>query len=404
MIQQALDPVLPSPRAQAAGLDVIVHEETTGIAPAWKVLQADNHASLHNTQAWCDAWLATNPEKALFVEGRMDGSTVFLLPLSISRRRGSLVARFIASDHNNLSTGLFDPTVDLPPAALRDGLVKALKGRADLISLERMPLKWRDRISPLAYLPNSVNQNRAFQVPLFASFEETLKQVNAKRRRKKFRLQQRRLEEAGGYRVIEPESAAEKHALLDEFFRQKAERFRTQGIPDVFADAPVRAFFHALLDTPADGPDYLLRLNGLQLLAGDQPVLAITGTSRKGDHIICQFGSIREDLLPEASPGEFLFWHVIEAACRDGAAIFDFGIGDQTYKRSWCTVETTQYDVLLPVSLKGHVAAATHRALNRLKAAIKGNPALYGALQRLRRRAAGQPGTPAVSDSSPETD
>lgn len=400
MTVQALATGLPSPPAQGAVIEIVVHETIESVVPALRQLEADDHASLHDGADWCAAWLSTHPTKPLFLEGRIDGRTAFVLPLALSSRRGSWIARFVGSDYSNINTGLFDRSLSIDPEALRQALTKALKGRADLLSLERMALQWRERISPFAYLPLTENQNRAFQVPLHATFEETLKQVNAKRRRKKFRLQQRRLEEAGGYEIVEPQTASERHALLDEFFRQKAERFRTQGLPDAFGAPSVKAFFHALLDTPASPDRYMLRLYGLRLATGDRPFLAVIGTSRKGDHIICQFGSIREDLLPEASPGEFLFWHVIEAACRDGAAIFDFGIGDQAYKRSWCTIETIQYDVLLPLSLQGHLAAGLHRLLIRIKAAIKANPALYGAIQKRRSAASkgGDVADPAEAD------
>lgn len=384
MILQALPGTLPPAPLGGAAVRVVVHDDIASVEAGWRRLESDNHTSLHHGLEWCRTWLATHGGSPLVVEGLVGEKTAFLLPLVVSSRRGSRVARFIGSDQSNLNTGLFDPELSLDSSSLRDGLVRALQGRADLLSLERMALCWRERISPLAGLPHAVNQNRAFQVPLFASFEDTLKQVNAKRRRKKFRLQQRRLEEAGGYDIIQPETAAERHVLLEAFFRQKAERFRSQGLPDVFNDPAVKAFFHGLLEVPSRNGDTGLRLHGLRLKSGEQPILAITGTSRKGDHVICQFGSIREDLLADASPGEFLFWHVIEEACRDGAAIFDFGIGDQSYKRSWCTVETVHYDVLLPLSLKGQVGAGLHRVMTRAKATIKATPWLYGAIQKFR--------------------
>lgn len=383
MTLQALDDGLPAPSPSCDTIDIVLHEDRAGVAEAWGRLSDDPGASLHHSPDWCTAWLSTHGETALILEGRQAEHTIFVFPLAISRRQGSRVARFVGSAFSNINTGIFEPGATLSADDLVAALKRALRGKADLLSLERMPLQWRGRRSPLAALPFTESPNRAFQVPLHPSFEDTLKQVNAKRRRKKYRLQQRRLEEAGGYDIVEPQSVEEKHALLDEFFRQKADRFRTQGLPDVFAPASVKAFFHALIDLPTAPDRYMLRLHGLRLRNETSPILAIAGTSRKGDHVICQFGSIRDDLLPEASPGEFLFWHVIESACREGAAIFDFGIGDQSYKRSWCTIETVHYDVLIPLTAKGHVTAGIHRAVTRMKAGIKANPALYAAIQRL---------------------
>jgi CelD/BcsL family acetyltransferase involved in cellulose biosynthesis len=387
MILQALPDPLPRPDAMPApDLSVRVHERLDTVADAWRRLEGETHVSLHQGFDWCKAWLCTHPAPVLIVEGLRGSETVFILPLEIVSRQGVRTARFIASPFSNINTGLFAAELGvLDPERLQSALRAALAGRTDLLSLTNMPLHWRGRLHPFSALDPFANQNHAFQMPLFPSFEDTLRQVNAKRRRKKFRVQQRRLEEIGGYEIHSPHTTTEQHALLEEFFRQKAERFRAHGLPDVFREKAVQDFFHALLDAPGTEEDYPLRLHGLRLKGeNDGVVLAVAGLSRKGDHVICQFGSIRDDLFPETSPGEFLFWHLIEQACATGAALFDFGIGDQAYKRSWCTVETVQYDVLLPVSAKGRVAAAAHRGTVRLKAAIKQNRRLYALIQRMR--------------------
>jgi CelD/BcsL family acetyltransferase involved in cellulose biosynthesis len=85
-----------------------------------------------------------------------------------------------------------------------------------------------------------------------------------------------------------------------------------------------------------------------------------------------------------------LFWLMIERFHREGVSLFDFGIGDQIYKRSWCPTETTQHDLILPVSGIGHAAAFAQRGVTRAKAAIKANPQLYGFIQRLRARQGGR--------------
>ena len=112
--------------------------------------------------------------------------------------------------------------------------------------------------------------------------------------------------------------------------------------------------------------------------------MAIAGLSRKGDHVICQFGSIDESIAADASPGEFLFYLAIRKLCGEGVRLFDFGIGDQAYKRSWCTIETPQHDLLWPTTVAGSMAAALHRAKSGAKRLIKQNPQVYALLQRIR--------------------
>lgn len=192
----------------------------------------------------------------------------------------------------------------------------------------------------------------------------------------------------GGYSHVIAHSPQERCELLQAFFRQKAARFASQGIPDVFRDQSVKDFFYDLANFPETGTDSLLELHAIRLHGENEGVIAaIAGLSRKQDHIICQFGSIDES-VSELSPGELLFWLMIERACHQRAAIFDFGVGDQLYKRSWCPLFTVQHDIFLPITVKGRIAAAAYVAIARTKSLIKSNPALYALIQRFR---AGRP-------------
>jgi CelD/BcsL family acetyltransferase involved in cellulose biosynthesis len=215
--------------------------------------------------------------------------------------------------------------------------------------------------------------------------EATIAPLNAKARRKKFRSQVRKLEAAGGFDHVRATSAAEKTALLDTFFRQKAARFAAQGLPNVFQAAETQAFFHMALEMDRGGIDVPLEIHALRL-KGEHAgkIAAIAGLSRKGDHVICQFGSIDDTLMPEASPGELLFWLMIERSSLTGAAIFDFGIGDQDYKRRWCRNPTEHHDLMVAITPLGRLAEWLLKGMTRTKAGIKSNAALYSTLQRIR--------------------
>lgn len=380
-------------------LRVEVHERMDTIEAEWRALEKDNLTSLHQSYDWCAAWVSTYRNPLAILRGSYGDRTAFILPLEIVRANMVRTAQFIAGSRSNINTGLFSADFGASfagglTASQQDAIVQALQGKADLAILQNVPAEWRGRLNPLAGLPVIENQNRAFQLPLLGSFEETLKQLNAKRRRKKYRQQTRLLDELGGYDQVTQGTPEEQHELLDLFFRQKAIRFREAGLPDVFHAPETKAFLHRLIDAQVPGdPDTVLAMHAIRLHGtheGHFP--AVAAVSRKGDHVICQFTSIDETLVPAASPGELLFWLLVEHYQQQGAALFDFGIGDQLYKRSWCPVETLQYDAILPISALGHVAAFAQRGVTRAKAAIKANPQIYSFIQRLRSQAA-KPGT-----------
>ncbi len=384
--------------SSTAPLSLRLHDRMEPLAAQWRAMEAQDHLSLHQGYDWCAAWAETHACDLMILEGVRDGRTRFLLPLEIVRRGPVRTARLIASAFSNINTGLH--AEDFLRAEGGEPLHDALQGargdlarRFDLLLLEKVPLDWRGRTSPFAGLPSTLNQNAAFQLELLGDFEETLAQLNAKRRRKKFRSSERRLAAIGGYEHVVADTAGEALALLEVFFRQKAARFKAMGLPDVFQGDETRDFFRRLAATPAVDGDQPLQLHALRL-SGENAghIAAVNGVSRKGDHVICQFGSIDETIAADASPGEMLFHLTIQKVCEEGARLFDFGIGDQPYKRSWCRIETPQHDLLWPVTATGRAAAAAHRAKTAAKRLIKQNKRAYSLLQRLRKTDTGEAG------------
>lgn len=371
-------------------LEIRLHDRMKPLEAAWRALEAEDRLSLHQSYDWCRAWAETHACRLLIVEGVAEGRTQLILPLEIVRHGPVRTARFLATDFSNINTGLYTEEFRFlaAPPRLRQALDRARGQFAryfDLFMLEKVPLEWRGETNSFADLPATLNQNAAFQLALFEDFDRTLAQVNAKRRRKKFRNSERRLEALGGYEHVVAQTAAEGRRLLELFFRQKAARFETMGLPDVFRDEETRNFFRALVDLPAGADAYPLQLHAVRLKGeNDGRIVAIAGLSRKGDHVVCQFGSIDETIAADASPGEFLFHLAIRKLCGEGVRLFDFGIGDQPYKRSWCTAETPQHDLLWPTTVAGSAIAAVHRAKAGAKRLIKQNPQVYSFLQRIR--------------------
>ena len=374
----------------AAPLCLRLSDGIEPLAADWRAMEAQDHLSQHQSLDWCRAWAQTHDSELAILEGLRGGRPQFILPLEIHRRGPVRIARLIGTAFSNINTGLYTGEfLSTDGTELRDALEQArgtLARAFDLLLLEKVPLEWRGGKNPFAVLPSVLNQNAAFQLELLGDFETTLAQLNAKRRRKKFRTSERRLAAMGGYDYVVAETGEEALALLDVFFRQKAARFAAMGLPDVFQTAGVRDFFRRLCRVETAEGDYPLRLHALRLRGENAGrVVAVNGLSRKGDHVICQFGSIDDDIAAEASPGELLFHLSIQRMSEEGARLFDFGIGDQPYKRSWCRIETPQHDILWPVTMAGRAAATAHRAKTAAKRFIKQNRRAYALVQRLRK-------------------
>ncbi|SFB50481.1 Acetyltransferase involved in cellulose biosynthesis, CelD/BcsL family [Rhizobium sp. NFR07] len=372
-----------------ADLEIALVHDDHSLEEAWRSLQQREWNSLNQSLDWCRAWAEAHEHELLIVTGSVRGRILLLLPLEIVASKFCKTARFPGGRFNNINTGLFSEELVAPnPEELqqfRSAVARALRGRADLLVLDQVPLQWKGLSHPLGVLASVENQNRSFQLPLLSTMEATLAQLNAKTRRKKFRSQTRKLEALGGFEHVVATSTQQQHMLLDCFFSQKGARLQAFGLPDVFHSAETRDFLHRLIGSPAHGRDTSLAMQAIRLKGEHEGhIAAVSGLSRKGDHVLCQFSSIDESIGAEASPGELLFWLAVERSIAEGATLFDFGIGDQLYKRSWCSQETVHHDILLPVSTRGRVMAPLLVAETRLKAAIKKRPRLYALAQRWR--------------------
>lgn len=373
----------------ASRLSARVVSKPGDVSELWQALEADPAMTFHQSRAWVEAWAQGTSAELSIVTLEQDGIAFAILPLEITRMNGLKIARFAGTAHSNENTGLIDTSNKtwLDPVSVQDiGAALSDAGlAADIVLFEKMTPEAAARV-PFSALPRTFHQNPSFQLPLFTDFNAVLAQINGKRRRKKFRVSERRLEAMGGYRHVTGDTDAEALRLLDTFLEQKPVRLAAQGLPNVFADPGIRAFMRKLATTrDADG-NAALELHGIELVQATPQgqIIAVAGLTIKGKHVTCQFGSINEDIAADASAGELLFFRMIERCSKAGYDVFDFGVGDQLYKRSWCPQRTELVDRYAPLNLKGRLAAPLIAGLIRLKRIIKTSPVLHRAAARLR--------------------
>lgn len=388
---------IPAPLATAAKranptADRLSARITSSLEPVtdlWRQLEADPAMTFHQSRAWVEAWVEGTGAEFAIATLEQDGAPFAILPLEIDRMGGLKVARFAGTAYSNENTGLLNTTkqnrietvsaAELAAALTRAGLA------ADIVLFDKMTPEAAARV-PFSDLPRVFHQNPSFQLPLFEDFNAVLAQINGKRRRKKFRVSERRLEAMGGYRHINGRTDAEALRLLDTFLQQKPARLTAQGLPDVFADPGIRAFLRKLATTRDATGTPALELHGIELAGGEHAgrIISVAGLTIKDRHVTCQFGSIDEEVASDVSAGELLFYRMIEAASAAGHKVFDFGVGDQLYKRSWCPQRTELVDCYVPLNLKGRLAAPLIAGLIRLKRTIKTSPMLHRVAARVR--------------------
>ncbi len=375
--------------ARGVPIDIEVSPVTPVALAAYAQLCVTSRHGPAQAPLWVQNWVTHMHPDGLIVSLRADGRGAFALALEVVRAGPFRVARFMGGTHAN---GNFAPALpawsSVTSRAEMAQMVKAIRAARpdiDALLLQRLALDLDGHKNPLLALPHVPSPNIALAVDLRSGFDAVLEHTSAKRKRKKHRAQMRKFEAAGGYRRIVADTPEEIRRLFDAFLEMKEQRFRKAGVANVFAEAEIQAFFHALFADALRNGTRGFTLEGLEV-AGK--LRAVTGTSRCGKRLICEFGAIRDDELAPASPGEFLFYENIEKACEQGFEVYDFSVGDEPYKRLWCDVETRQADALVPLTAKGHGFALAMRVSGRLKTWIKNSPTLWRLAKALRRRTA----------------
>ena len=387
---------LAHPVARAESV-VTVHTERATAMAAYAAFERAVF-SPSQSPAWVGSW-ATEIAADIVVATLHDGQRPLMaLAIEIVRSGPFRIGRFAGGRHAN---GNFAPLAGPSEAVGAEDLaslaaaIHVARPDLDLLSLERLCDRLDGQQNPFLCLPHDPSPNLSLAVDLSGGFEGVLERSSGKRKRKKHRSQTRKFEAAGGFRLIEARTPHDVTRLLDAFFAMKRERFDKMGVADVFAPAGVKAFFRRLFTEALakDPPPF-----SLEALEVNGELRAVTGSSRSEGRVICEFGAIREDELAGASPGDFLFFENIARASAEGCSVYDFSVGDEPYKRQWCDLEVRQFDVLVPLTMKGRLAAAGLRGLSRGKAALKNNRFAWRVYKTLRRGKGTAAPKPAAED------
>ncbi|NMG41276.1 GNAT family N-acetyltransferase [Chelativorans sp. ZYF759] len=349
---------------------------------------ADSGIAGHSQQTlWIESWMEAVPTKGLILTIFEGSDAIMALPLEVADTHSIRRARYMGGSHANGNFPACVRGANAPAAAeLRQAIAAALAASRpdiDALVLERQMRSLQGMSNPLAVLAHQTSPNIALAVNLDDGFEGVLAKHNGKKRRKKHRYQSRKFEEAGGFRFMRAQTPEDVDRLFSAYAEMKAIWFRKNGLPDVFAGEEYGRFFRNLFARALqqEEPDFYL-----EALEVAGVVRAVSGSSRVGDRVVCEFGGIADDDMTPFSPGEFLTFESIQAACRDGNTVYDYGVGDEHYKRHWCDEEIHHFDVALPLSAKGRLYAGIKKPFTALKRQVKSSPRLNRLVRQLRGR------------------
>ncbi len=370
-------------------LDITVCDRIETVEAMWRTLEAQGTSSVYQRYEWVATSLATlecdEKRNAFIVTGTLHDEPAFLLPLSITDGFMHELT-WVGGSHVNFNMGLYSRRflAEIGPGDMRAIMARIarLVPGIGYVRLCCQPHEWKGIVNPMADLAHQPSINPAFIIHLDGGFDAVLKRGNAKRKRKKFRQQCRIADEAGGYRMLVPDTPEEIDRVLEAFFRQKSDRLAEQGIANVFGSQRARALIRGLAQRSIGMAEPLLRLHALEV-GGE--IRAVFGAGIHDRQMSGYFSSISSDELSSMSPGEMLLYLLVEYAAEEGLRAIDLGAGDERYKRSWCDERLDMFDVILPTSVAGLPFALSQRWTHGAKRTVRNKPELWELVNRLRR-------------------
>jgi CelD/BcsL family acetyltransferase involved in cellulose biosynthesis len=373
---------------------VAVFDDMTAAEPFWRALERDGawatpYQRFDLLAAWQHHVGARKGIVPFIVIGfDVAGRPLFLWPFGRKQMGPFRVAGFLGSKHASFNLGLWRRDL---AAAMSAGDIHGLLTRiasrdplVDVLSLYSQPLSWAGVANPFALLPRqlSAEDGACLNLDAAAGIEAAVSPGI----RSRLRIKEKKLKKLAGYGYVQPTSATEIDRLLDAFFALKAVHMRAQGLTNVFAEPGVVEFVRQAshLRLPDGRP--LIELHALE---GGGEVLALYGAVVDPYRFSAMFNTYTLSQHARHSPGLILLQHMIGACAQRGARSFDIGVGRALYKSFFCKEAEPLFDTFLALTPRGRLAAPAFRTAFAAKRMIKSKPALWAAVQYLRRARAG---------------
>jgi CelD/BcsL family acetyltransferase involved in cellulose biosynthesis len=379
----------PKPADGRAGFRVDIVDGVREAESAWRELAPDAIMSPYQRFDWIKAF-ADIPEvgrqtrTAIVRDG--SGRVVLVMPLAVTRQLGVRIARPIGGKHANFNLPVWRR------GALGHDSAELLRlvGRAmqvDALVFTNAPPTWDGEPNPFA-TGGRPSPSNAYRLSLQRDPDATLASALKGEARKKLRNLDGALARKGSVTFLKAAQKEEVETILAAFFRHKEERFGDLGIDDPFAAPEVRdCLRRASLDGLETGHP-AIELYGLALDGKILSTFGAVGDTKRLSGMFLSFAPSEENA--RFSPGRLLVLRVIRDQCERGRDVFDLGVGEASYKRSFCPETEDLVDATFPVTSLGAMAAAAGAVATDLKRVLKSNEHAMKLVATLRRLRAGK--------------
>ena len=200
--------------------------------------------------------------------------------------------------------------------------------------------------------------------------------------RGRLRGKTRKLQKLPGFRYFRADKPADIDRLLDAFFALKSVHMTQQGLTNVFAAPGVQEFLRSASHRKLPNGRSIIEIHALE---ADAEVLAFFAVVCDEHRCASMFNTYTLSENARHSPGLILIHNMVLDCAARGLRGFDLGVGKAEYKSVFCNEVEPLFDTIIGLTPLGKMSAPGIRAAVAAKGLIKRKPALWGAVQALRR-------------------
>ena len=293
------------------------------------------------------------------------GAPLALFPLATRKVGGLRIAVFLCGRESNFNIGLLRPNVSLDARAL---LARAARESAlcpDLYFLLNQPCRFGARENPLIGGGASPSPSFAYGTALPRDVDALAAQLS-KASRKKLRKKELHLAQLGELVAEHRASGARAREIIAALIAQKSTRLARKGVDGVFDDPDMRAFLERALANNA------IEIHALSL--SGRIIATYVGLAHAGRFSALANSFDLDDEIARCSPGDLLLRALMRDLISRGFAYFDLGVGEARYKEAVCDETIELFDLILPVTWRGALAAPAFKAALAAKRLVKHSP------------------------------
>jgi CelD/BcsL family acetyltransferase involved in cellulose biosynthesis len=349
---------------------ISVFDAMSDAEAVWRDFESASDHYIFQTFDWLRLWYdcigvheSVRPHIVL-VSGS-DGQPLLLLPLAIHEKSG--IKRLVwlggkeCDYHGPLLAKGFASRID--PQAFKDLWARVLAALPafDLIFFEKQPATIGDQDNPFLALGCTPYVEDAHYTRLEGTWEEYFRAKRSSKKRGKYRNQENGLRKLGELSFGIVSEPSEIRAALKELFEWKSQQYDETGVQNNLRWPGRKEFYEGVVLDPQ--LKNTVKLFALKI--DDQVISGDICAPYKGRNTgIFHFGYNRK--LSKYSVGELLRMKITEWCFQNGLSIYDYSIGDDTYKKIWCENTLHLYSYAKPKTLKGWALILLRRTRNRL--------------------------------------